>query len=71
MENKKIKVIYNDRFNLLKNDKRFSYCMVDKELYYKMISLKYNGNISIYFIDKDNQEYGFTIDNINEIKEVK
>lgn len=71
MKKEKIKVIYNDRDNLLKNDKRFNYCVVDKELYYKMLSIKYNGNISIYFIDKDNKEYGLTIDNINEIKGVE
>lgn len=66
--NNRIKVLYKDSLDMLKNDKRFSYCMVDYVLYNKMKKVNYNGNISIYFYDKDNNEYGFTIDNINEIK---
>lgn len=66
----KIKVLYNDEMNLLQNDKRLSYCMVDKDLYNIMKKSNYKGNISIYFYDKNDIEYGLTIDNINNIKEI-
>lgn len=66
----KIKVLYNDEMNLLQNDKRLAYCMVDKDLYNIMKKSNYKGNISIYFYDKNDIEYGFTIDNINNIKEI-
>lgn len=66
----KIKVLYNDNLELLKNDDKFSYCMVDKELYNTMKKANYTGNISIYFYDKNDVEYGFTIDNINNTKEI-
>lgn len=67
----RIKVVYNDRLNILKNDKRFSYCEIDLDTYNYAIKNNYMGNISIYFIDKDNKEYGFTIDKITEIKVLK
>lgn len=66
----KIKVLYSDNFNILQNDDKFSYCMVDKDLYNIMKRSNYKGNISIYFYDKNDVEYGFTIDNINSIKEI-
>lgn len=65
----RIRVEYEDRFKMLEKDNRFSYCEVDRELYNKMKSVNYSGNISIYFINKEGKEYGFTIDNINTIKE--
>lgn len=67
----RIKVVYNDRFNTLKNDKRFSYCEIDKDIYDLAIKNNYKGNISIYFVDKDNKEYGLVVDKITEIKVVE
>lgn len=67
----RIKVVYNDRFDILKKDKNFAYCEIDKDIYDLAIKNNYKGNISIYFIDKDNKEYGLVVDKITEIKVIE
>lgn len=69
MKKELIKVKYDDKFDMT-NDKRFSYCMVDKDIYKQMKEYNLHRNICIYFFDNNNNEYGMTIDNIDTVTEI-
>ena len=68
-----LRVLCNDKLitehkNNLHHD--FNYYAVDKETYLLAKKNNYIGNISVYFINKEGKEYGFTITKMENLEEV-